>query len=139
MKNHADAITKINAVLKLNTKDKAALLSERMQVRVYNSDPTTSNNLSAIQLAITNFQKLNILYRSLSKEEETSRTVAPLGLYMTQENWVLIAWCYLRNEYRTFRLDKIQKLQTTGPKPIPSAISTCRNILKNAEKEVYHP
>lgn len=114
VKNHTDAITKINAVLKYNTKDKAALLSERMQVRDYNSDQSTSNNLSGIQLAITNFQILDILYHSLSKEEETNRLIAPLALYMTQENWVLIAWCYLRNDYRAFRLDKIRKLQTTG-------------------------
>ncbi|MEO5684042.1 MAG: YafY family protein [Chitinophagaceae bacterium] len=114
IKNHADAIIKIKSVLKHRTKDKAALLSERIHMRSNNFEHTTSNNLSDIQLAITNFGILSIFYTSLYKEEQTTRLIAPLALYMTQENWVLIAWCYLRKDYRAFRLDKIARMQSTG-------------------------
>ena len=114
VKNYTEAITKIKAVLKYNTKDKAALLSERIQMRVMGEEFSTSNNLSDIQLAITNFKILTINYTSLSKDEQTSRQIAPLALYMTQENWVLIAWCYLRKDHRAFRLDKIMSMQTTA-------------------------
>jgi predicted DNA-binding transcriptional regulator YafY len=116
IKNHADAITKIKAVLKYTTKDKAALLSERMQLRRYNNAAISSNNLSAIQMAITHFDVLSIQYTSLSDKAITRRRIAPLAVYMTQENWVLIAWCYLRNGYRAFRIDQLNQWQTTGEK-----------------------
>ena len=114
--NHTEAITKIKAVLRYTTKDKAALLSERMQLRRYDRAAIGSNNLSAIQLAITHFDTLSIQYTSLSDKAITHRRIAPLAVYMTQENWVLIAWCYLRNNYRAFRIDQVSQLQTTGEK-----------------------
>lgn len=116
IKNHAEAITKIKAVLQYTTKDKAALLSERMQLRRYDKAEFSSNNLSAIQLAITHFDILYIQYTSLSDQEVTRRRIAPLALYMTQENWVLIAWCYLRNNYRAFRIDMVNQQHPTGEK-----------------------
>ncbi len=116
IKNHTDAITKIKAVLKFTTKDKAALLSERMQLRRYDKADTSSNNLSAIQLAITHFDILSIQYTSLTDNAITRRRIAPLGIYMTRENWVLIAWCYLRSSYRAFRIDQVNQLQPTGEK-----------------------
>ena len=116
IKHHSEAITKIKAILRYTTKDKAALLSERMQLRRYHGAAAGSNNLSAIQLSITHFDILSIQYTSLSGEAITQRRIAPLALYMTQENWVLVAWCYLRNAYRAFRIDRVGQLQATGEK-----------------------
>jgi len=116
VKNHADAITKIKAVLRYSTKDKTSLLSERIQMRPNGGAQVTSNNLSDIQLAITGYSMLRIRYNSIYKEEDTNRLIAPLAVYLTNDNWVLIAWCYLRKDYRAFRLDKIQNLQSTGDK-----------------------
>ena len=59
----------------------------------------------------TNLVLVKIKYLSISKEELTSRTIEPYALYHTQENWILIAWCKLRNDYREFRLDRIQSLE----------------------------
>jgi predicted DNA-binding transcriptional regulator YafY len=116
IKNYTEAITKIKAVLQYNTKDKAALLSERMQLRRYDKQAISSSNLSAIQVAITHFDILDIQYTSLSDKKVTSRRIAPLGVYMTQENWVLIAWCYLRKAHRAFRIDQITRMHTAGEK-----------------------
>ncbi|MEJ7559983.1 MAG: WYL domain-containing protein [Pedobacter sp.] len=33
----------------------------------------------------------------------------PFALLSTTENWLLIAWCRLRQEFRYFRLDRITK------------------------------
>lgn len=38
------------------------------------------------------------------------RTVDPFAIYTTQGNWLLIALCRLRNDYRAFRLDRIESL-----------------------------
>ena len=138
VKNYTEAITKIKAVLKYNTKDKAALLSERIQMRAAGDEIITSNNLSDIQLAITNYKILKIAYTSLSKDEQTSRLIAPLALYMTQENWVLIAWCYLRKDHRAFRLDKITGMQTTVETHTMQDFNL-QDFFEACRKKNYHP
>jgi predicted DNA-binding transcriptional regulator YafY len=37
----------------------------------------------------------------------TARAVRPLGLYFWGKVWTLVAWCELRNDFRSFRLDRI--------------------------------
>ena len=40
------------------------------------------------------------------------REVKPLGLYFWGNVWTLTAWCELRHDFRTFRLDRIRWLET---------------------------
>ncbi|HSV29359.1 MAG TPA: YafY family protein [Candidatus Omnitrophota bacterium] len=40
----------------------------------------------------------------------SSRTCRPLGLHFWGKVWTLASWCELRQEFRTFRLDRIQRL-----------------------------
>lgn len=41
-------------------------------------------------------------------DAQSSRTIEPLGLIFWGKVWTLVAWCQLRTDYRTFRLDRIQ-------------------------------
>jgi len=107
VKNYADAISKVKSVLRHGEKDKAQLLSERVVFVKNLSKITTSNILSTVQLAITSLNIIEIKYKSLYKEEESMRLIEPQALYHTQDNWILIAWCKLRDDYREFRLDRV--------------------------------
>lgn len=118
VKHYTEAITKIKSVLRYTTKDKADLLSKRIVFRQNAENSSTSNYLSSIQLAITNFNVVKIEYHSLNNNDKTFRLIEPLALYSTQENWILIAWCRLRKDYRSFRLDKIQQLDILEEKYI---------------------
>ncbi|WP_160070390.1 helix-turn-helix transcriptional regulator [Sphingobacterium bovisgrunnientis] len=111
VKDYTDAIHKIKAVLRNNTKDKANLLSERVLSGQNFESSRTSNNLSILQLALTNFNLVQIQYYSPYNDQITERTVEPFTIYTTQENWLLIAFCRLRKDYRSFRLDRIKSLQ----------------------------
>ncbi|MCW9706937.1 helix-turn-helix transcriptional regulator [Fodinibius salsisoli] len=113
-RNHQDAIAKIKAVLRYAKRDKANLLSERVAILKNFEGITTSDNLSKIQLAITNRRLLQLQYHSISKDEVTVRTVGPQALYNTSENWILIAWCRLRNGYREFRLDRMKSVHKSS-------------------------
>ncbi|MCS4239871.1 putative DNA-binding transcriptional regulator YafY [Myroides gitamensis] len=110
VKDYTDAIHKIKAVLRNNTKDKANLLSERILSAQNLENSRTSNNLSILQLALTNFNLVQIQYYSPYNNETTQRTIEPFAIYTTQENWLLIAFCRLRKDYRSFRLDRIKSL-----------------------------
>ena len=43
--------------------------------------------------------------------ELSQRVVKPLGLFFWGQTWTLASWCELRNEFRSFRLDRMQHIQ----------------------------
>jgi predicted DNA-binding transcriptional regulator YafY len=109
VKDYAEAIEKIKAVLRHSDKDKANLLTERTRFSQIINLERSSNNLSQLQFALTNFCLVKIEYANESGKV-SNRTIEPFALLST-ENWLLIAWCHLRKEFRYFRLDRIKKTQ----------------------------
>jgi predicted DNA-binding transcriptional regulator YafY len=110
IKNYSEAIDKIKSVLIVDVKDKANLLSERTQFNQIKNIERTSSNLSALQFALTNLFLTRIEYTN-ETNQTSSRTIEPFALLSTQSNWLLVAWCRLRKEFRYFRLDRIRKLE----------------------------
>lgn len=111
IKDYIEAIDKIKAVLRHSDKDKANLLSDRTRFNLNLNRERNSHVLSDLQSAITNFTLIRIEY--INKDEEpTSRLIEPFALVSTLENnWLLIAWCRLRKDFRYFRLDRIKHLE----------------------------
>jgi len=75
-----------------------------------------------IQNSITNFQLLEIEYNSL-QNNLTKRIIEPFAIYSTKGNWLLIAFCRLRSEFRAFRIDLILKLMPQSKTFEPHNIS----------------
>jgi predicted DNA-binding transcriptional regulator YafY len=107
--NYQNAVSKIKSTLRFSQKEKTELLENRIYFRNNAENQQTSNNLMIIQKTISNFNIITIEYHSL-ENKTTKRPVEPFALYSTQDNWLLIAFCHLRNEFRAFRLDRISKL-----------------------------
>ncbi|MEO0896771.1 MAG: YafY family protein [Bacteroidota bacterium] len=103
------AIEKIKSVLLHTQKEKTELLEDRIQIRDNHKNVKTSTYLIQLQAAITNFKLVRLEYFSL-KEEHSQRTLEPFALYTTQGNWLLIAYCRERKDFRSFRLDRIQQM-----------------------------
>jgi len=109
IEHYHNAIVKIKSVLKYSQKGKSDLLSDRIYFGENQTYEKSSDSLMKIQSAITNFQLLEIDYVSL-KGEATRRVIEPFAFYNNKNNWLLIAYCRLRSEFRTFRIDFIQDL-----------------------------
>lgn len=109
IKDYTEAIDKIKAVLRQSEKNKANLLAERTRFEQNIKRERNSNNISQLQFALTNFYLTEIDYTN-EQNEITSRIIEPFALLSTTENWLLIAWCRLRKEFRYFRLDRISKM-----------------------------
>lgn len=133
VKNYKEAVTKVKAVLRYNEKEKAELLSQRIVFRNNPENDVTSNHLSNLQHAITNFKLSKIDYNSL-QNNLTTRLIEPFAMYSTQDNWLLIAFCRLRNDFRAFRLDRIQKLLILEEKFEPHNM-TLLEFLEKCRKE----
>lgn len=109
--NFDDALTKIKSVFKTSIQKKSEILNNKIYVFNSNYENISSNALSDIQLAITNFNYVEINYRKANDTTISFRKIEPYAFYSTNHKWILIAWCYLREDYRAFRIDRIQHLK----------------------------
>lgn len=109
VRDYSEAIDKIKSILRYSAKDKANLLAERTQFNEVLHQKRNSNNLSDLQDALTNYKLVKMDY--VNKEGIAStRLIEPFAL-LNAENWFMVAWCRLREEFRFFRLDRIQKME----------------------------
>lgn len=122
VKTYSEAITKIKAILNHSVNDKANLLAERVYFAENETEEKTSNYLLSIQFALTNFCQTLITYTD-EANNITDRIIEPFALLSTQEKWLLVAWCRLRNTFRFFRLDRINKLAVLSEKFEPHKLS----------------
>ncbi|WP_045113224.1 effector binding domain-containing protein [Microscilla marina] len=108
--HYQSAITKIKSVLQQSQKEKTELLAQRIHIRDNDYLNQKSQYLVILQTAITQFNLIELHYCSM-QNEVSQRVIEPFAVYSTQGNWLLIAFCRLRNAFRSFRLDHIQKLK----------------------------
>jgi predicted DNA-binding transcriptional regulator YafY len=130
VKDYSEAIDKIKAVLKYGMKDKVNFLAERTLFDQNNSKTRNSNNVSDLQSALTNFYVTRIEYTN-ETSDSTSRLVEPFALLSSKENWILLAWCRLRKDFRYFRLDRIQKLEVLSERFTPHKMTLQEFFSKN--------
>jgi predicted DNA-binding transcriptional regulator YafY len=109
--NVSSAVEKIRSILRYSQKGNADLLSERVYFGGNHHQEKSSNNLMTIQSAIINFKVIKIEYVS-SKNNCTIRDLEPFAIYSINGNFLLIAFCRLRADFRAFRIDFIEKLFT---------------------------
>ncbi|MDF1767650.1 YafY family protein [Maricaulis sp.] len=62
-----------------------------------------------VRNAIANKRKLRVRYQSLA-DDTTQRVIRPLALTCFGRVWLLSAWCELRNDFRHFRTDRVERL-----------------------------
>ncbi|MEL6673056.1 MAG: YafY family protein [Bacteroidota bacterium] len=107
--NVSSALEKIKAILRYAQKGNADLLSERVFFGGHWGEEKSSNNLMQIQSAIIHFQVLKIDYLS-ADQKQTTRHIEPFAIYSIHGNFLLVAYCRLREDFRAFRIDYIQSL-----------------------------
>jgi predicted DNA-binding transcriptional regulator YafY len=122
--SYLSAVTKIRSVLRSNMKDKATLLSERVAFEETSQLQSGSHLLSSLQIALTHFKVVQLVYHSPARDETTTRCVEPFAVInRLGENWYLIAWCRTRGDFRLFRFDRIVWLDVTSETFSPHKIS----------------
>ncbi len=63
------------------------------------------------------------------------RQVDPLGIVYMQDTNMLMAWCHLRNDFRVFRLDRMDDLQRTGQSFRPRRVPLLRDYTARLRAE----
>jgi predicted DNA-binding transcriptional regulator YafY len=106
------ALAKVSRVLPNQARERLTAMSEHL---FFNSPAQQTRPdvslLMDLTAAVGRQQRVAIDYRSFH-DEVSHRAVEPYGVIGWQGRWYLVGYCCLRRDYRTFRLDRIQRAQT---------------------------
>lgn len=107
---------KIRAALR--AVDKKYLHDMDNTIAVYKSRNVGENLPNLMQMILSSINdKLIIEIDYTNAGDNTSkRALEAVGITYSHPRWYLSAWCHLREEYRMFRLDRIQNIKITGNK-----------------------
>jgi proteasome accessory factor C len=90
--------------------------------------------LAALNAAAEHHIAARIGYASLSSGTETARIVHPYALYRWRDAWYLVAFCETAGEQRTFRVDRITSVTSTGePFAVPAGATPTASPLPDLE------
>ncbi|MBM7070377.1 YafY family protein [Actibacterium sp. 188UL27-1] len=92
-------------------------------------------HMPLLRRAIRERLKLRIDYFSLSGERST-RILRPLQTDYWGRVWTCSAWCELRDSFRAFRIDRIQKCEPTGETFRPEVGKTIEDYLRHVAEQM---
>lgn len=73
-----------------------------------------TTDLASLRQAIHERQAVQVVYQGRSQVEATARTIDPYALVHRWGWWYLVGYCHLRQEVRSFRVDRMTSLQVLG-------------------------
>jgi len=102
------ALAKVERVLPATLRQRVQAVQETL-VFDFTPSSTVPNNEVVVTLcaAAQQGKRVWMRYRNWDASEETERAVDPYGLVYRSGFWYMVAYCHLRTELRTFRLDRI--------------------------------
>lgn len=104
----AEALVKIGAVVpedRMRAAQRVPVFA--LGTRLQDSD---RDNLDALGKAIDGRLKVRFAYCD-AEGSGSRRTVRPLALHFWGQVWTLAAWCELRDDFRTFRVDRVEAVE----------------------------
>ncbi len=127
----SDALAKIEAVLPERLRTFMAATSllappPTAPVEVIKCD------MAALRRAIRNQLKVSFRYTDVL-HQSSARTVRPLSIAYFGPVWILAAWCELRDNFRTFRLDRIEDLAISETRFKAERGKTLHDFLKRPQ------
>ena len=74
------------------------------------------DRFAELETATRNRKRVSFRYRSASNGYVRTREVDPYGLFYREGSWLLVGYCHLRKDVRSFRLDRMSDV-VVAPKP----------------------
>lgn len=113
--HYRSGMNKIRAVMRLADKEKLVEVENSVGILKTHKPPMIHSGDMLHPLLQSIHQKtiLHISYLSDYKQEGSERTIEPVGVFFSKANWYLIAYCRTKEQYRTFKVSRIQTLETT--------------------------
>ncbi|WP_029042353.1 helix-turn-helix transcriptional regulator [Cucumibacter marinus] len=103
-----EALVKIEAVLPENLRPRLA--ETAIFAPQFKLQPIARAHFDRLQAAAEGREVMRFAYRD-EQGNATERDVRPLGLWFWGNAWTAVCWCELREDFRSFRLDRIELLE----------------------------
>ena len=126
----SDAIAKIEAVIP--DRLRGYMASSALLAPASHYMEPLSFDLGQLRRAIRSQLKVRFSYRDVLNQKSV-RTVRPLSLAYFGPVWMLAAWCDLRDDFRTFRLDRIGDFEMTPERFRNERGKTLHDFLKRPQ------
>ncbi len=110
--NAEEALIKIGAVLP----DRARARAEAVSVHAPDMSGMSDDLrrlIDRIEAATNASVRIQFGYVD-ENDAATMRTIRPLGLWFWGKVWTVVAWCELRQDFRMFRLDRMENVSEAG-------------------------
>lgn len=105
------AIRKIDHLLPDKVAAMIRDMKKRVSIGITLVRDCNSEILDTISRAIINRNPIDIKYYVAARNEITMRRVNPYGITFRFGAWYLISWCHLREDVRTFGVDRIRSIK----------------------------
>jgi predicted DNA-binding transcriptional regulator YafY len=108
-----------NATQKLkmySNREQESILNRHLAgFEVLNRDiaPSVKLTLEELERAVANECSVEIEYRTSHDEQPRPRVIDPYGMLYWNNKWYTVGFCHLRNEIRSFRAERIFRIQRT--------------------------
>lgn len=112
------ALAKIDQILPARLGRRVAALQSAIVLPAHTESSVDGRMLAVIAGACRDLESLRFGYRDYGGKAST-RIVEPYRLVNTGRRWYLVAWDSGREDWRTFRVDRIQPKVVTGARFIP--------------------
>ena len=123
----SNVIAKVEAVIPDRLRDYMA--NTALLAPSHHYMETISFDVADLRRALRSQLKVHFSYRN-ALAEPSERTVRPLCLAYFGPVWLLSAWCELRDDFRTFRLDRIDGFAVQADRFRLEAGKTLHDFLK---------
>jgi predicted DNA-binding transcriptional regulator YafY len=123
----ADVIAKVEAVLPERLRQHMADIALLAPARHF-AEPLAVD-AGELRRALRRRLKVRFHYRD-GENRPSARTVRPIALSFYGPVWLLAGWCELREDFRSFRLDRIAQLDVLDERFRPERGKTLHDFLK---------
>jgi predicted DNA-binding transcriptional regulator YafY len=117
------ALVKLEQVLPENLRRRVSALGSAMTAPAMDGPTVDPQHLTVIAAACRDSERIRFSYRRRDSTE-SRREAEPYSLVNLGRRWYLAAWDLAREDWRTFRIDRISRPATTGvrfaPRKLPA-------------------
>ena len=114
------ALAKINRVLPATLRRQVEALEETLAFTATRSAPADAAAVLVLADAIRRRRRISIEYRTFAGDE-SERELSPHGLVVHRGRWYLAAYDHMRDDLRTFRVDRMRRTELLDAAAIPPA------------------
>lgn len=105
---YSSAMVKIRAILRSTEKQTLEVLEDAISIA--NTAPIHKSYLQDLFTSLKNKQLVIIHYQK-ADGSASQRKIELIGCYSSYNNWYIVAFCLLKQDYRTFKMNRIVDLQ----------------------------